>query len=50
MIKLAKKIKQALVTFNLSVLLVGNLVFITLLQLAIVALVGFAGTHMGWME
>ena len=50
MIKAAKKIKQALVTFNLSVLLVCNLIFITAMQIGLVLLVGTVGTWMGWME
>ena len=50
MIKAAKKIKEALVTFNLSVLLVCNLIFITAMQIGLVLLVGTVGTWMGWME
>lgn len=50
MIKAAKKIKEVFITFNLSLLLVGNLVFITLLQIGLVLLVGTVGTWMGWME
>lgn len=50
MIKAARKIKEVFVTFNLSLLLVCNLIFITAMQIGLVLLVGTVGTWMGWME